>query len=104
FVADLIHDVDRIPAVVVDGLKERDGILDRVEGVDHFFPGQAQLLGDLPDTGLGRVFVDQSVAHLKRLVSDVPQRTTHPDGVVVPQIPANFADDHRHGVGGEAYV
>src|SRR5690606_16022131 len=103
-VADLVHDVNGVAAVVVDGLKKGDGVLDGVQGVDHFFPGQPQLFGDLPDGRLRGILVHQGVPHLKRLVSDVPQRPAHPDGVVVPEVAADLSDDHGHGVRREADV
>ena len=41
---------------------------------------------------------------LHGFVSGVPYRTADADGVVVPQVPADFADDHGDGVCGEADV
>ena len=38
------------------------------------------------------------------LVSRIPKRPTHPYGIVVPKIPADLSDDHRHRVGGKLHV
>ena len=46
----------------------------------------------------------QSVARLQGLVGGVAHRAAHADGVVVAQVAPDLADDHRHGVGGEAHV
>ena len=48
--------------------------------------------------------IGEPFLHLHGFVSGVPYRTADADGVVVPQVPADFADDHGDGVCGEADV
>src|SRR5690606_28797455 len=103
-IADLVHHEDGVAAVVVDGFKQGDRLLDRVQGVHDLFPRQAHLLGDLADRRLGVVAAHEAVPHLQRLVGDVPQAAADPDGVVVPQVAADLAYNHGHGVGGELDV
>ena len=51
-VGHLIHDVEGVAAVVIDGLKEADRVLNRLQGKDHVLAGQLQFLGKLGYIGL----------------------------------------------------
>ena len=63
-----------------------------------------QGLGQLVHVGLPAQLFGQLIPGFQGLVGNIPQAAADPDGVVVPQIPANFADDHGHGIGGKAHV
>ena len=89
---------------MVDGLVKGDRILNGVHGVGDGLLGQIQRFGDLRDLRLSGVFVDEGFLGPKRLVGDISEGTADPEGVVVSQIAAHLADDHRYGVGGKAHV
>ena len=103
-VGHLIHDVEGVAAVVIDGLKEADRVLNRLQGKDHVLAGQLELLGKLGYIGLAAHALGQTVARLERLVGDVAQAAADADGVVVAQVAADLADNHGHGIGGKAHV
>ena len=60
FVADLVHDENRIAAVMVDRFEERDRLLDGVQGKDDLFPRQLQLVRDLADGRFLAVATDRA--------------------------------------------
>ena len=70
----------------------------------HILLGHAQRLGDFAHAGLTVHLGHQAVARLQGFIGGIAQAAADADGVVIPQIAADFADDHRHGIGGKAHV
>ena len=70
---------------------------------DVLFPG-VHFLRDFPNVRFAVQAVHERVARAQRLIRQIAQGAAHADGVVVAQIAADFADDHRHGIGGKAHA
>ena len=60
--------------------------------------------GNFLDGGLAGKLRLQAVARTKGFVRRVAHGAADADGVVVAQVAADFANDHRHGVGRKADV
>ena len=103
-ILDLIDDVDGVAAVVIDRLKQGYGILDGLQRQHHILLGHVQRLGDFAHAGLTVHLGHQAVARLQGFIGRIAQAAADADGVVIPQVAADFADDHRHGIGGKAHV
>ena len=103
-VLDLVGHVDGVAAVLVHRVGEGDGVLNRLQREDHVLLRQLHLRGDLRDAGVLVVARGECVAGLERLVGGVAQGARDADGVVVPQVAPDLADDHRHAVGAQAHV
>ena len=89
-IADLIHHIKRVPALRVDGLKQAHRALDGVQRRGDILAADADLRRDLVDGGLPQILFRHMFPGINRLVGRVPQRPAHPDGIVVPQIPADL--------------
>ena len=104
-VAKLIHHIDRVaPAVLIDRVEQRHGILNGLQRQHHILLGHVHLLGDLPHRRIAPQPRRQRVPGFQRAIGRVPHGARHADGVVVPEIPEDFADDHGHAVGAQAHV
>ena len=67
-VTDLIHDIERIAAVRVDGLVQAHGILYGVQGVGDILRGNADLCGDFFHAGFLEIFAGERFLGIDRLV------------------------------------
>lgn len=103
-VGDLVHHIDRVPGGVVHRLEETHGLGDGVQGHDHVLPANLQRLGNLLHRGLRLLLGDEGLPGLQDPVGRVPHAAGYPHGAVVPQITADFTDDHWNAVGGKADV
>ena len=103
-IADLIHHIKRVPALRVNGLKQAHRALDGVQRGGDILAADADLRRDLVDGGLPQILFRHMFPGINRLVGRVPQRPAHPDGIVVPQIPADLPDDHGHCVCGKLHL
>ena len=102
--ADLIHHIDGIAAVRVDGLIEGDRLHNGAEClIDRPFV-QTDILGDLRRGGLPVQLGCQGFPGLHGLVGSVPQGTGDPHRVVIPEIAADLPDNHGDSIGGKTHV
>ena len=103
-VAHLVHDRQRVAALGIDRLVERDGRGDGVERGGDLRGRQIERLRDLVDGRLAAVLVGQLLSALQNAIGRVAQRPADADGAVVAQIPPQLPGNHRHTVGRKADV
>ena len=95
----LVHHIQRITAIGVDGLVETDRTLDGIQGVGDVFFADADFLGNFHKGWFPGVFAGQAFSGVDGLVGCVPEGAADPDGVVVPQIAPDLAQDHGNRIG-----
>lgn len=78
--------------------------MDCVEGIDDILFSNADFSGDFLDRRLFLVLLEIKFAGADGAVGSIPEGTADADRIVVTQIPPDFTDDHRHGIGGETDV
>ena len=78
------------------------GSLTLSSATTHIFPLCPDLRRDLADSRLFLEIGRQPFLCLHCLISQITEGTADLDLVEVPQIPPQFAADHRHTIGGEA--
>ena len=101
-VADLVHDADGIAAVLVDRVVEAHRLHNGIHGKDHVLPRDIQRLGDLLHGWFLLCLGHELLPGLHNLVGGVPHAAADPDAAVVPEIAADFTDDHGDAIGGKA--
>ena len=100
-VAELIHHIEGIAALGIYRFIETHGTLDGVQGIDDVFFFDADFFGNLFDGRLFLMGTDISFPHAERFVGGIAQGAADTDGVVIPQVTADLADDHRDCVSGK---
>ena len=103
-VANLIHDIDRVTAVGINGLIEGNRLHDRFHGEHHSLLGQVQLLCNFFNGGVALQFIYKALLGLHGVVSRVAHGAAYAHGIVIAQIAADFPDNHGDGIGTEAYA
>ena len=103
-IAHLIADGQRVRALAADRLAQAYGVLDGFEREGDVLRRQLELSGDFLHGRLAPQLGLQAVARGERFIGDIPKRTADANGVVIPKIAPNLADNHRHGVGRKAHV
>ena len=103
-VTNLIHHADRVRAVVEHRLEQRHRVEYRVEREHDLLFRHVHQLGQFHDVRLTLVLADERLLSLQSAVRRVAQAARDSHGTVVAQVAADFADDHRYGVGGEAHA
>ena len=98
---DLIHYRDGIPAVRVNWLVERDRVDNGLQRQHDLVFRQIQFFGNFFYRRLPLAFAHQPLFGLHGLVGNVLERAAYPDRVVVPQVAADFPQNHRDGIGGK---
>ena len=78
--------------------------MDRVHCVGDFLLADPHLVGDFHDRRLPQVFLCQGIPRIERLVRRIPEGAADADGIVVPQIASDLAQDHWHGISRELDV
>ena len=101
-IAHLIHHIQRIAAVAVHRLVQRNRLHHALQCQRDGGLRQLDLLGDLTYVRLTAQLFLQLLARLHRLVCHIPHRAAYAHGVVVAQKTADLADDHRLAIGGKA--
>ena len=104
FIADLIHHIKSIAPFGIDGFKKTYRILNGVHGVDDKFFSDPDLLCYLRQRRFLQMLLRVFFPGVDCLVGDVPERTAHPDTVIVSQISSDLSDDHGDGVGGKLHI
>ena len=100
----LVNDAQRVAAVAANRLEQAHRILNRLQRQHDVHAVDVHVGGNFLDGWLAGKLCLQAVARTKGFVRRVAHGAADADGVVVAQIAADFADDHRHGVGREADV
>lgn len=94
-----IADGQRVRALAADRLAQAYGVLDGFEREGDVLRRQFELSGDFLHGRLAPQLGLQAVARGERFIGDIPKRTADANGVVIPKIAPNLADNHRYGVG-----
>ncbi|MNE71127.1 hypothetical protein D3C80_1669720 [compost metagenome] len=103
-IADLVHNINRVSPIMVDRFEQGDRVLDRIQCENHILFWYPERLGNFKNRRLPRILIRQAVTDLKCFVGDIPQRTRHPDRIIIPEVPADFTDNHRHCISGELHI
>ena len=78
--------------------------MDCVEGINDILFSDADFSSDFLNGRLLLVLFEIEFAGADGAVGSIPEGTADTDCIVVTQIPPDFTDDHRHGIGGETDV
>ena len=100
----LIHHINGVSAVGIHRFIEGDRIHDRLQRHHHLLFGEIQLAGDLLHRGIPELFGGEPFLDLHRPIGGIPHRAADSYGVIVPQIAADFPDNHGNGIGGKPDV
>ena len=97
-VTDLIHHVQRIPALCIDRVIQADRALDCIHRIRNLFFRNPDLCRDLLDRRLLQMHSCIIFFRVDCLVCGIPQRPADTDRIIVPQIPSDLPDDHRYRI------
>ena len=91
----MVHHIEGVAAVCVDWVVKADGALDGIQGKYDIFLGDAGFFCNVVNGRFAGELFGKQLLGVDGLIGCVPQGAADPDGVVVPQVPPDFADNHR---------
>ena len=95
-VADLIHNVEGITAFGIDRFVETDGVLYSIKRIDDHFFFNADFFCNFFHGRFFQVLADVIFFCINSFVGNVAQGAADTYAVIIPQITADFTDDHRN--------
>ena len=98
-IAHLIHDIDGVATILIDRFKQGNRVLNGFERQYDVFFAHLHIPCHLRHGGLSSQLIGEPLARLESLVCRISKGARNTDLVVVPQVAANLADNHRYGIG-----